>query len=192
MKPGWTAALLVLLVGCATASRIVRLDTGPADTLVFGRSNHHQHRFHSPMTDHLEYLAKRVLETGGADAERAFRDVLRHVSDPAVLRVLAGKFYAEPEVSVPAYERLLELIPRDVLARVEFGFIYFLMGEDGEASRQLGMAQALDPEHVQVLTLEAALARESAEKVRIYRRILQKEPLNEIARGKLRELGEMS
>lgn len=142
------------------------------------------------MTDQLEYLAKRVLETGGAEPEQAFRDALRHVSDPAVLRLLAGKFYAEPEVSVPAYERLLELLPEELLARVEFGFIYFLMGEDGEARQQLGMAQALDSEHVQVLTLEAALAREPAEKVRLYRRILQKEPLNEIARGKLREMGE--
>jgi hypothetical protein len=131
-----------------------------------------------------------VLETGGVEAARALRDALRHVSDPAVLRGLAGRFYAEPEVSAPAYERLLELVPEDVLARVEFGFIYFLMGEDGEASRQLGMARAVDPEHVQVLSLEAALAHEPAEKARLYRRILQKEPLNEIARGKLREMGE--
>ncbi|WP_395834220.1 hypothetical protein [Cystobacter fuscus] len=35
MKLGWTAVLLVLLAGCATASRVVRLDTGQADTLVF-------------------------------------------------------------------------------------------------------------------------------------------------------------
>jgi tetratricopeptide (TPR) repeat protein len=140
--------------------------------------------------DHLEHLAKRVLETGGAEAERALRDALRPIPDPAVLRGLARKFYAEPEVSVPIYERLLELLPEDVLARVEFGFIYFLMGEDGEASQQLGMAQALDPEHVQVLTLEAALARDSAEKVRLYRRILQKEPQNEVARGNLLQLGE--
>ncbi|HYO52587.1 hypothetical protein [Archangium sp.] len=35
MKLGWTAALLVVLAGCATASRVVRLDTGQADTLVF-------------------------------------------------------------------------------------------------------------------------------------------------------------
>jgi hypothetical protein len=35
MKLGWTAALLVLLAGCATASRVVRLDMGQADTLVF-------------------------------------------------------------------------------------------------------------------------------------------------------------
>ena len=140
--------------------------------------------------DPLEYLATRVMETGGAEAEQALRDALRHVFEPAVLRVLAEKFYAEPEVSAPIYERLLELLPGDVLARVDFGFVYFLMGEDGEARRQLGMAQALDSEHVQVLSLEAALAHEPAEKVRLYRRILQKEPLNEIARGRLRELGE--
>jgi hypothetical protein len=35
MKQVWTAALLVLLAGCSTASRVVRLDTGQADTLVF-------------------------------------------------------------------------------------------------------------------------------------------------------------
>ncbi len=35
MKLSWTAALLVLLAGCTTASRDVRLDTGLADTLVF-------------------------------------------------------------------------------------------------------------------------------------------------------------
>lgn len=35
MKLGWTAVLLLLLAGCATASRVVRLDTGHADTLVF-------------------------------------------------------------------------------------------------------------------------------------------------------------
>jgi hypothetical protein len=28
MKVCWTAALLVVLAGCATASRVVRLDTG--------------------------------------------------------------------------------------------------------------------------------------------------------------------
>jgi tetratricopeptide (TPR) repeat protein len=99
--------------------------------------------------DHLEHLATRVLETGRAEAAQAFRDALRHGSDPAVLRVLAQKFYAEPEVSAPTYERLLELLPKDVLARVEFGFIYFLMGEDGQALQQLGMARSLDPEHVQ-------------------------------------------
>ncbi|QRO01444.1 hypothetical protein JRI60_21700 [Archangium violaceum] len=35
MKPGWTAVLLVLLAGCATASRVLHLDMGQADTLVF-------------------------------------------------------------------------------------------------------------------------------------------------------------
>jgi hypothetical protein len=35
MKTCWTAVLMVLLVGCGTASRAVRLDTGQTDTLVF-------------------------------------------------------------------------------------------------------------------------------------------------------------
>lgn len=137
----------------------------------------------------LEHLAKRLLETGGSEVARALHEALRRVSEPAELRKLAESFYAEPEVSVPTFERLLELTPEDLVARVELGFVYFLMGEDGEANRQLEKARALDPEHVQVLTLEAALARDPAEKIRLYRRILQKDPQNEVARGKLHELG---
>jgi tetratricopeptide (TPR) repeat protein len=137
----------------------------------------------------LEQLAKQVLETGGSQAKQALHEALRRVFDPAELRQLAESVYAEPEVSVPAFERLLELTPEDLVARVELGFVYFLMGEDEEASRQLEKARALDPEHVQVLTLEAALAREPTEKIRLYRRILQKDPQNEVARGKLHELG---
>ena len=136
----------------------------------------------------LEHLAKRVLETGAAEVERALREELRRVSEPAELRKLAEDFYAEPEVSVPTFERLLELTPEDLVVRVELGFVYFLMGEDAEASRQLEKARALDPEHVQVLTLDAALARDPEEKIRLYRRILQKDPQHEVARSKLHEL----
>ncbi|WP_309892217.1 HNH endonuclease signature motif containing protein [Archangium sp.] len=35
MKPGWTAVLLVLLVGCGCTSRVVRLETGQDKPLVF-------------------------------------------------------------------------------------------------------------------------------------------------------------
>lgn len=136
----------------------------------------------------LESLARRLLETHESKVEQALHEALRRVSEPEELRKLAQSFYAEPEVSVPAFKRLLELAPEDLVARVELGFVYFLMGEDGEATRQLEKARALDPEHVQVLTLKAALARDSAEKIRLYRRILQKDPRNEVALGKLNEL----
>lgn len=139
----------------------------------------------------LDSLARRLLDTGGPDAKRALLEALRDVSEPATIRELAETFYAEPEVSVPAFQRLLELSPRDVSAWVELGFVFFLIGEDEEARRRLDVARSLDPEHVQVLTLEAALARDPSEKVRLYRRILQKEPRNEVALGKLRELGAM-
>jgi tetratricopeptide (TPR) repeat protein len=140
--------------------------------------------------DQLEDLAKQALEGGSSTEQQALRDALRRVSDPALIRALAGRFYTDPEVSVPAFERLLELSPGNIDYRVDLGFVFFLIGEDDEARRQLRMAQSLDPEHVRVLTLEAALAREQTEKVRIYRRILQKEPGNEIALGNLKELGE--
>ncbi|MFY0579221.1 hypothetical protein ACN28S_37535 [Cystobacter fuscus] len=35
MKQCSAAVMLVLLVGCGTASRVVRLDTGQTDTIVF-------------------------------------------------------------------------------------------------------------------------------------------------------------
>ncbi|MCY1074176.1 hypothetical protein OV287_06730 [Archangium sp. miwbw1] len=35
MKLSWTAVLVVLLAGCGSASRVVRLDTGQTDTIVF-------------------------------------------------------------------------------------------------------------------------------------------------------------
>jgi DNA-binding SARP family transcriptional activator len=145
----------------------------------------------NPMSQ-LEDLAKRLLETQELESARALHEALRHISDSATLRALAERFYADPEVSVPTFARLLELSPEDVVAHVQLGFVYFLMGEDGDAARQLEKARALEPEHVQVLTLEAALATEPAKKIQLYRRILQKDPRNEVARGQLRELGASS
>lgn len=138
---------------------------------------------------HLEELARRRLETTEPGPEQALLKALSQINDADPLRRLSERFYADPEVSVPTFERLLQLCPGDVTARVQFGFVYFLMGDDEVAARQLEKARTLDPEHLQVLTLEAALSADPAEKVRLYRRILQKDPRNELARGKLRELG---
>ncbi|RYZ41269.1 MAG: hypothetical protein EOO71_12740 [Myxococcaceae bacterium] len=137
----------------------------------------------------LETLARRRLETDEPGVEQALRAALAQVRDAEQLRALAERFYAEPEVSVPTFERLLAVCPEDVVARVQFGFVYFLMGDDEVAARQLEAARAIEPEHLQVLTLEAALSADPADKVRIYRRILEKDPRNELAREKLRELG---
>ncbi|RKH03149.1 hypothetical protein D7V97_26930 [Corallococcus sp. CA053C] len=136
----------------------------------------------------LEELAQRRLETNEPGPEQELLGALSQITDTAQLRGLAERFYADPEVSVPTFERILQLCPGDVTARVQFGFVYFLMGEDEAAVRQLEEARTLDPEHLQVLTLEAALSGDPAEKIRLYRRILQKDPRNEVALGKLREL----
>ncbi len=85
----------------------------------------------------IEELAKQALEQGAPEATRALREALGHASRADELRELAQSFYAEPEVAVPTFERLLELAPQDIGARVDLGFVYFLMGEDEEAQRQL-------------------------------------------------------
>jgi hypothetical protein len=78
MKLGWTAALLVLLAGCATASRVVRLDTGQADTLVFTpRSGAQPVKLNGD--DFKEAVAKRAWEvrpsTGPQEAARKLFEV---------------------------------------------------------------------------------------------------------------------
>lgn len=77
----------------------------------------------------IEELAKQVLKTGSPEAQRAFREALRGVSDPAKLRPLAERFFADTEVSVPVFERLVELSPEDPAAHVDLGFVFFLLGK---------------------------------------------------------------
>jgi hypothetical protein len=141
--------------------------------------------------EQLEDLAKQVLEGGTSTAQQALRDALRRITDTSSIRALVGRFYTDPEVSVPGFERLLELSPANIDYRIDLGFVFFLMGEDDAARRHLGLAQALEPEHVRVLTLDAALAQERDKRVRLYRRILQKEPGNEVAIDNLKQLGEI-
>lgn len=133
----------------------------------------------------LEALARRVIEAPSPEAERAFRAELSGLADRQVLREFGEQFFADPEVSIPTFERLVELAPEDLEARVALGSAFWQMGEDDEARRHLEKARALEPEHLQVLTLEAALTEEPARRIQLYRRILEKEPSNEVARSQL-------
>ena len=86
------------------------------------------------------------------------------------------------------YERALELAPEDVATISALGFLEFLDGEDDAAHAQLERARLIDGNAVPVLTLEAALARTTDEKVSLYRRILEMDPTNRIARAQLARL----
>ncbi|HZH76239.1 MAG TPA: hypothetical protein VEY88_09410 [Archangium sp.] len=66
MKRCCTAVLLALLVGCGTASRVMRLDTGQSDTLVF-----------TPRS------GARPVTLGSGEFEEAVSELARHVRPPA-------------------------------------------------------------------------------------------------------------
>jgi tetratricopeptide (TPR) repeat protein len=134
---------------------------------------------------HLESLARRLIDAPSQEAELALRAELSGLADRQMLRDFGEQFIADPEVSIPTFERLVELAPEDIEARVSLGLAFWQMGEDDVARSHLEQAKALDPEHLQVLTLEVALTEEPTRLIQLYRRILEKDPSNEFARNQI-------
>ena len=57
----------------------------------------------------------------------------------------------------------------------------YLIGEDAEAAQYLEKARKINPEGIEVLTLQAALEKRPGEKLRIYRKMLEIDPTNRVA-----------
>jgi hypothetical protein len=138
----------------------------------------------------LEELAKALAAGADAPELRAdFHHGLRFMTDKRFLKDLAEKFTPYVEVSVPVYERILELDPQDADAMVNLGFVFFLDGEDENARVQVEAATRVDPEHVGAMGLEAALSRDRTTKIHLYQKMLAKDPANQVAIANLKELG---
>lgn len=106
-----------------------------------------------------------------------------------MLRTLADKYTPHIEVSIPLSERILELNPSDVDAIVALGFLFWLDGEDDKAWEQVKRARNINVEHVGALTLQAALTKDRNAQVRMYEKVLEIDPSNEVAQGNLKTLG---
>jgi hypothetical protein len=59
--------------------------------------------------------------------------------------------------------------------------VKYLIGEDAEAAQYLEKARKINPEGIEVLTLQAALEKRPGEKLRIYRKMLEIDPTNRVA-----------
>jgi hypothetical protein len=121
-------------------------------------------------------------------SEAEFARLVGAETDVEGLRQLAEDYAPFTGVSAPALSRIVELNPADVDALVVLGWVRWLDGEDEQGREYLGRAKRLAPEHVEVLTLEAALATEPAAKLSLYRKVLSQDPTNRVALGKLEEL----
>lgn len=134
----------------------------------------------------LENLAKELIRNpSDRQAEAALWARLAKLADADELRAMGKKYFPDTEVSIPIYERILQLKPGDLAATVALGILLFLNGEDDRARKQLEIAREANPDDAQTLTLQAALARDPDERIRIYRSILEKDPHNRVARANL-------
>ena len=138
----------------------------------------------------LEKLASAFIKhQDNTKSALAFKKHLKQVKDVEVLRTLADKYTPHIEVSIPLNERILELNPSDVEAIVALGFLFWLDGEDDKAWEQVKRAETINADHVGALTLEAALIKDRNAQVRMYERVLEIDPSNNVAQGNLKALG---
>ena len=117
-----------------------------------------------------------------------FKRLLVAENDLGTLKKVAAANWQEDEISIPVYERILEINPKDDEALGSLGLVKYLIGEDTEASECLEKARKINPEGLEVLTLQAALEKRPDEKVKIYRKMLQLDPTNRVALHNLARL----
>jgi tetratricopeptide (TPR) repeat protein len=132
----------------------------------------------------LRALAKKRLT--GEVSEEQFRLELSAEKDIKLLRHIAAELTPHSEVSIPAYQRAMELDPGDPETVVDLGFVHWLCGEDDQARNCLSQAYRLAPGHVKALLLDAALESDPLKKRELYKKVLEKDPENQIAIANLR------
>jgi len=138
----------------------------------------------------IEALALK-LEQGEWDekSEAVFKSLVAQQTDAKRLREIADEYTPHTEVSIPLYERVLELNPQDISTIIALGWVLWLDGEKEKSREQLEKAKKIDAGSVEVLTLEACLAGGTESEISLYREILKRDPHNEIAQENLKKLG---
>jgi tetratricopeptide (TPR) repeat protein len=128
----------------------------------------------------LNELARRI-KAGDKGELSEFKRLLAVENDLEALKQFADAHWQEDEISVPIYERFLEINPENDQALGSLGLVKYFIGEDVEAAQYLEKARKINPEGIEVLTLQAALEKRPDEKLRIYKKILELDPTNQVA-----------
>jgi tetratricopeptide (TPR) repeat protein len=128
----------------------------------------------------LAQMAREIV-AGDTSGLARFKELLIAENDVSMLKRIAASHWQEDQVSIPVFVRILEITPNDDEALADLGLIKYLIGEDAEASECLEKAQRINPEGLQVLTLQAALEKRADERIKIYNKMLQVDPNNKVA-----------
>ena len=133
----------------------------------------------------MEKLGKiaSALSKDAANASKAklYLERIAQERDIEELIRLGEKYTPVSHISIPAYERVLQLDGRNLKALVELSTIYWLDGEDESARQYLEKAARIAPEDVNVLLLKAGFSKDRKTRLELYKKVLQREPQNEVA-----------
>lgn len=135
----------------------------------------------------LVELARRVREGDKSKLDR-YKELVASQDDVELLKQVADSNWQEDEISIPAYERALQINPNQAEILASLGLIKYLIGEDAEAFQCLEKARRISPEGLQVLTLQAAFEKRPEKQVKLYRKMLQLDPSNRVALQNLERL----
>jgi tetratricopeptide (TPR) repeat protein len=135
----------------------------------------------------LAELARRVREGDKSKLDR-YKELVASQGDVELLKQVANSNWQEDEISIPAYERALQINPNQAEILASLGLIKYLIGEDAEAFQCLEKARRISLEGLQVLTLQAAFEKRPEEQVKLYRKMLQLDPSNRVALQNLERL----
>jgi hypothetical protein len=83
---------------------------------------------------------------------------------------------------------VLELDPQDVDGMAQLGNLYFLDGQDERARSLVKAAKRLNAHHIETLLLEAALTRDVSARKVLYEKVLELDPVNEVAHANLKQM----
>ena len=132
-------------------------------------------------------LARKIRE-GNRRQLDDFKRLVAGEHDVSALREFADSHWQEDEISIPVYKRVLELNPEDDKAWSYLGLVKLLIGEDAEAVQCLERARKINPDGIEVLTLQAALEKRRDEQLKIYKKMLEQDPTNRVALANLARL----
>lgn len=128
--------------------------------------------------------ARATLSRKKEDLSQAL-EAIRGAQEPGALIKLGHDFFIEPELSLPALRRALELDPRSTPAMSLLGLVLSQFGDDDEARIWLERAKQIAPGTVEVLQLEAALELEWVRSRPLYEAILKLDPNHAVAKANL-------
>ncbi len=112
------------------------------------------------------------------EREQQFKILLDKEADISFLYNLGLEYFSDTEFTIPIYHRILEIEPDYLDAIIRLIELLWLNGEKEQSQKKLVTAKKIDPENIELMLLEAHLAKSLNTKVQICQKILDRDPKN--------------